>query len=334
MSNVTATGGQAALEGYAIRPKRRTGAARFLKHLVHDRLVLVASIFFLLVVLAAVLAPIIAPGYNQGKLSERLQPPAWSDGGSTAHLFGTDEQGRDVLERMMWGGQVSLRVGFVVVILAGFVGIFLGLVAGLFGGTADSLIMRGVDVMFSMPGLLIALVLVLVLGPGERNLIIALAVNAWMVFTRLVRGLVLAMRDGPLVEAANAVGVPRSRIMWRHILPNILGLVVTISVLEVARIMLAEAVMSFLGYGIQPPAVSWGSMIGSGRNYISNDPWLVILPGLALALTVLSLNVIANWLRTEMDPLQQKFDTRLESTSDITFDADDVGLQMIDSSPA
>jgi peptide/nickel transport system permease protein len=234
----------------------------------------------------------------------------------------------------MWGGQVSLRVGFVVVILAGAVGIALGLIAGLLGGTADSLIMRGVDVMFSMPGLLIALVFVLVLGPGERNLIIALAVNAWMVFTRLVRGLVLAMRDGPMVEAANAVGVPQFRIMWRHILPNILGLVVTISVLEVARIMLAEAVMSFLGYGIQPPAVSWGSMIGSGRNYISNDPYLVVLPGLALALTVLSLNVIANWLRTEMDPLQQKFDTQLESTSDITFDADDVGLQMIDSAPA
>jgi peptide/nickel transport system permease protein len=333
VDKMTVTGGQAALEGYAIRPKRRAGVARFLKHLVHDRLVLVASIFFLFVVLAAVLAPLVAPGYNQGKLSTRLTPPAWA-GGITAHPLGTDEQGRDVLERMMWGGQVSLRVGFVVVILAGAVGIALGLIAGLLGGTTDSLIMRAVDVMFSMPGLLIALVFVLVLGPGERNLIIALAVNAWMVFTRLIRGLVLAMRDGPIVEAANAVGVPQSRIMWRHILPNILGLVVTISVLEVARIMLAEATMSFLGYGIQPPAVSWGSMIGSGRNYISNDPWLVVLPGLALALTVLSLNVIANWLRTEMDPLQQKFDTKIESTSDLEFDAANVGLQMIDSSPA
>ena len=333
MDKVTTSGGQAALEGYAIRPKRRTGVFRFFKHLVGDRLVLVASIFFLLVVLAALLAPLVAPGYNQGALSERLTPPVWA-GGTTAHLFGTDEQGRDVLERMMWGGQVSLRVGFVVVFLAGFVGIALGLIAGLLGGTADSLIMRAVDVMFSMPGLLIALVFVLVLGPGERNLIIALAINAWMVFTRLIRGLVLAMREGPMVEAANAVGVPQSRIMWRHILPNILGLVVTISVLEVARIMLAEATMSFLGYGIQPPSVSWGSMIGSSRNYVSNDPWLVVLPGLALALTVLSLNVIANWLRTEMDPLQQKFDTKLESTSDLKFDADDVGLQMIDNSPA
>jgi peptide/nickel transport system permease protein len=333
VDKMTVTGGQAALEGYAIRPKRRAGVARFLKHLAHDRLVLVASIFFLLVVLAAVLAPLVAPGYNEGKLSTRLAPPAWA-GGTTAHLLGTDEQGRDVLQRMMWGGQVSLRVGFVVVILAGIVGVALGLIAGLLGGTADSFIMRAVDVMFSMPGLLIALVFVLVLGPGERNLIIALAVNAWMVFTRLIRGLVLAMRDGPIVEAANAVGVPQSRIMWRHILPNILGLVVTISVLEIARIMLAEATMSFLGYGIQPPAVSWGSMIGSGRNYISNDPYLVILPGLALALTVLSLNVVANWLRTEMDPLQQKFDTKMESTSDLEFDGANVGLQMIDNSPA
>ncbi|MCL4368057.1 MAG: ABC transporter permease [Actinobacteria bacterium] len=333
MHKVTTTGGQAALEGYAIRPRRRDGAARFFKHLAHDRLVLVAAIFLALVVLAAVLAPLIAAGYGKGVLSQRLLPPAWSAGGSFAHLFGTDEQGRDVLARMMWGGQVSLRVGFVVVALAGLVGIALGLIAGLLGGTIDSLIMRAVDVMFSMPGLLIALVFILVLGPGERNLIIALAVNAWMVFTRLVRGLVLAMRDGPLVEAAHAVGVPQSRIMWRHILPNILGLVVTISVLEVARIMLAEAVMSFLGYGIQPPAVSWGSMIGSGRNYVSNDPWLVVLPGLALALTVLALNVIANWLRTEMDPLQQKFDTKIALKSDLEFDVG-VELQMVDSAPA
>jgi peptide/nickel transport system permease protein len=154
-----------------------------------------------------------------------------------------------------------------------------------------------------------------------------------MVFTRLVRGLVLAMRDGPLVEAARAVGVPQTRIMWRHILPNILGLVVTISVLEIARIMLAEAVMSFLGYGIQPPAVSWGLMIGTGRNYVSNDPWLVVLPGLALALTVLSLNVIANWLRTETDPLQQKFDAKMESTSDLVLDAG-LELEMVDNAPA
>ena len=139
--------------------------------------------------------------------------------------------------------------------------------------------MRAVDIMFSMPGLLIALVFVLVLGPGERNLIIALTVNAWMVFTRLVRGHVVAMRDGPMVEAARAVGVPRIPHMVRHILPNMLGLVVTISVLEVARIMLAEATMSFLGYGIQPPAVSWGVLIGHGRDYVSNDPVVRHPPG-------------------------------------------------------
>jgi peptide/nickel transport system permease protein len=330
---VNTPGSHAALDGISIRPRRREGVARFFKRLSSDRLVLVASIFFALILLAAILAPLIAPGYDQGVLSQRLQPPAWAAGGSTAHLFGTDEQGRDVLARMVWGGQVSLRVGFVVVLVAGVVGIALGLIAGLTGGTADSLIMRAVDVMFSMPGLLIALVFVLVLGPGERNLIIALTVNAWMVFTRLVRGLVLAMRDGPLVEAAKAVGVPRIRIMVRHILPNITGLVVTISVLEIARIMLAEAVMSFLGYGIQPPAVSWGMMIGTGRDYVSNDPWLVILPGLVLALTVLALNVIANWLRTEMDPLQQKFQTQIESTTDVALDAG-VELQMMDNSPA
>jgi len=329
VSAANSSGSPAPLEGIDIRPRRREGVARFFKRLADDRLVLVASIFFLLILLAAMLAPLIARGYDQGVLGQRLLPPAWTAAGSTAHLFGTDEQGRDVLARMVWGGQVSLRVGFIVVLVAGVVGIALGLIAGLIGGIADSLIMRAVDVMFSMPGLLIALVFVLVLGPGERNLIIALTINAWMVFTRLVRGLVLAMRDGPLVEAAHAVGVPQVRIMVRHILPNITGLVVTISVLEIARIMLAEAVMSFLGYGIQPPAVSWGMMIGTGRNYVSNDPWLVILPGLVLALTVLALNVIANWLRTEMDPLQQKFQAQIESTTDAG-----VELQMLDNAPA
>jgi len=305
MDDVNVSGSQAALKGFAIRRARREGVARFFRRLASDRLAFVAFLFFTAVVVAATLAPVLFPHYDIGSLDARLSAPAWA-GGSWAHAFGTDEQGKDLLAQMVWGARVTLRVGIIVVLVAGTMGIALGLIAGLLGGTLDNLIMRAVDIMFAMPALLIALVFVLVLGPGERNLIIALTINAWMVFTRLVRGQVVSMRDGPMVEAARAVGVPRIRIMVRHILPNMLGLVVTISVLEVARIMLAEATMSFLGYGIQPPAVSWGVLIGHGRGYVSTNPWFVILPGLALAATVLSLNIVANWLRTEVDPLHQK----------------------------
>ena len=305
MQDINVSGNQAALAGYVIRPSRRSTVSRFFRSLASDRLALVAFIFFAFVLLVAGLAPVLFPKHDIGDLGSRLLNPVWA-GGTWSHALGTDEQGKDLLAQMVWGARITIRVGIIVTFVAGTLGIALGLIAGLLGGTIDNLIMRAVDIMFAMPALLIALVFVLVLGPGERNLIIALTVNAWMVFTRLVRGQVVAMRDGPMVEAARAVGVPRIRQMVRHILPNMLGLVVTISVLEVARIMLAEATMSFLGYGIQPPAVSWGVLMGHGRGYVSTDPWFVILPGIALALTVLALNVVANWLRTEVDPLHQK----------------------------
>lgn len=305
MDNVNVSGSQAAIAGIHIRRSRRESLLRLFKRLSADRLAFIALIFFVAVVALAILAPVLFPNFDIGSLDARLKAPVWA-GGTWAHAFGTDEQGKDLLAQMVWGARVTLRVGIIVVLVAGVVGIALGLIAGLLGGTVDNLIMRSVDIMFAMPALLIALVFVLVLGSGERNLIIALTINAWMVFVRLVRGQVVSMRDGPMVEAARAVGVPPIRIMVRHILPNILSLVVTISVLEVARIMLAEATMSFLGYGIQPPSVSWGVLIGNGRSYVSTNPWFVILPGVALAATVLSLNIVANWLRTEVDPLHQK----------------------------
>lgn len=276
------------------------------KKMIKDRLAFYALIFIVFVVLVCILAPLVSPyDYATGDVWNRLKPPAWSMGGSSGHLLGTDEQGRDVLSRLIWGGRVSLRVGFIVVFFSSSVGIFLGLLAGYSGGKIEMIIMQLVDIQFAFPGMLVALVFVMVLGPGEVNLIIALAVNGWMVFARMARGLVLTYRDGPLVEAAKAIGVKPLKIMFRHILPNILAPLMTLFILEVARIILAEATMSFLGYGIQPPTSSWGLMIGQGRQYFPMAWWLVVFPGIAIMLSVWALNIFSNWLSTVMDPLQK-----------------------------
>jgi peptide/nickel transport system permease protein len=276
------------------------------RKMIKDRLAFYAFIFLVFVVMVSILAPLVSP-YDQaaGDIWERLKPPAWSDGGSSQHLLGTDQQGRDVLSRIIWGGRVSLRVGFIVAFLAAAVGVFLGLLAGYAGGKTEMIIMQLVDIQFAFPGMLVALVFVMVLGPGEFNLILALAFNGWMVFARMARGLVLTYRNGPLVEAAEAIGVRPLKIMFRHILPNIFSPLLTLFVLEVARIILAEATMSFLGYGIQPPTSSWGLMIGEGRKYFPMAWWLVVFPGLAIAFSVWALNIFSNWLSTVMDPLQK-----------------------------
>ncbi|MFZ5634769.1 MAG: ABC transporter permease [Bacillota bacterium] len=282
------------------------GLRTMTKKMIRDRLAFYAFIFLLFVFAVAVFAPFISPhDYTTGDVWDRLKPPSWVEGGKPGYLLGTDQQGRDILSRLIWGGRVSLRVGFIVVFLAASVGVFLGLLAGYAGGKTEMIIMQMVDIQFAFPGMLVALVFVMVLGPGEFNLIIALAFNGWMVFARMARGLVLTFRDGPLVEAAKAIGVQPLKIMFRHILPNIFAPLLTLFVLEVARIILAEATMSFLGYGIQPPASSWGLMIGEGRKYFPMAWWLVVFPGIAIAATVWALNIFSSWLSTVMDPLQK-----------------------------
>ena len=278
---------------------------RMAKKMVRDRLALYALIFLVLVVLLSAFAAIIAPhDPTTGDIMNRLKPPSWA-GGYQGHILGTDQLGRDVLSRLISGGRVSLRVGFITVIFSSVVGVLLGLLAGYMGGKTDTVIMGLVDIQFAFPGMLVALVFVMVLGPSEKHLIEAFAVNGWMVFARMARSLVITFQDGPLVEAAKAIGVRPLKVMLRHILPNILAPLVTLFVLEVARIIGAEAMMSFLGYGIQPPASSWGLMIGQGRSYFPMAWWLIVFPGIMVAATVLALNIFSNWLTTAMDPLQK-----------------------------
>ena len=251
----------------------------------------------LVAVLVALLAPWVAP-YNPLKqdLGNTLARPG------RAHLLGTDNVGRDVLSRTIWGTRISLLAGFVSVAIAVVVGGLLGLCAGYAGGRADELVMRLMEAVLSFPPLVLALALGAVLGAGLGGVLIALAVVYTPTFARLMRGQVLSIRAREYVEAARALGAPGWRIASRHVLPNAMAPIVVQASLSVAFAILAEASLSFLGLGVQPPAASWGSMINAGRGYLQQAPWIVFAPGAALFVTVVGLNFVGDAVREALDP--------------------------------
>lgn len=239
-------------------------------------------------------------------LYARLASPG-TQGTLGVHILGTDQLGRDVFSRILYGGQASLRVGFAVTIFGAVVGIILGMFAGYFGGWTDMIIMRLVDIWSSAPTLLIALTFVMIMGPGEKNLIIALSIASWTLFCRMARSQALVMRSSAMVESGQAIGATTNRILFKHVMPNILSPLVTTFVIEVAHFINAEANLSFLGFGVQPPATSWGLIIGEGRKYLTQAPWIVLYPGLTIGVTVLCLNLVGDWIRDEFDPLAVKY---------------------------
>jgi peptide/nickel transport system permease protein len=272
-----------------------------------DRAGFVGAGFLLLLVLVAVFAPWIAPHDPAAQsLTDRLVPPAWSAGGSWDHPLGTDNLGRDVLSRLMIGARVSLVVGVVVVVVAGAVGTLLGVVAGYSGGRTNSVIMRVVDTTLAFPGLLLALIILATVGPSMTTVIIVLALNNWMIYARVTQGIVLSVKQTPYVEAAEIVGCRPRRVIARHILPNLSAPLLTLATLEFAAMVLSEAALSFLGVGIQPPQTSWGLDVAIGKDYMFTAWWLVTFPGLAIALTVLSINLVASWLRVTVDPTERE----------------------------
>ena len=260
-----------------------------------------------LLVLMAIFAPLLAP-YDPAaqSLIDRLKPPVWQDGGSWEHLLGTDHLGRDMLSRIIHGSRISLIVGVSVVVLAGGFGVTFGMISGYFGGRIDAVCMRIVDTLIAFPGLLLALVILAVIGPSMTTVIVVLALNGWMVYARMTRGIVLSVRQLPYVDAAEMVGMNFVRVMMRHILPNLVSPLLTLGILEFARIVLAEAALSFLGLGIQPPATSWGLDVANGKDYLYIAWWLVTLPGLAIAITVLAINLVASWARVSSDPQERE----------------------------
>lgn len=258
-------------------------------------------------ILMAAAAPLLAPySPTTQDLRSRLVPPVWEDNGSWKHILGTDHLGRDVLSRVIHGSRVSLTVGAAVVLIAGTFGVVLGLIAGYRGGRTDSVIMRWIDTQVAFPGLLIALIILAVIGPSMLTVILVLSFNGWMVYGRMTRGAVLSVRQTAYVEAAEMVGCSAMRVVFRHILPNLTSPLLTLSILEFARIVLAEAALSFLGMGIQPPATSWGLDVATGKNYMFRAWWLVTFPGVAISITVLAINLVASWLRLVSDPQERE----------------------------
>jgi peptide/nickel transport system permease protein len=289
------------------RVPRLRQAASLLRKLMDDKVALAAAIFLLVLLFVSVFAPYVAPhDPAEQNLMLRLRPPAWSEKGLPQYLLGTDPLGRDLLSRMIYGSRVSLIVGVSVIAISGAFGTVVGLIAGYSGGQVDNILMRIVDLQTAFPGLLVALAIITMIGPSVRNIIIVLSINGWMVFARMIRGTTLALRSSLFVDAARCIGAGDNRIIFRHMLPNLASPVITLGTLELARIILAEAVLSFVGMGIQPPASSWGLMINEGHPYITMAWWLVTFPGMAIALTVLSVNLLATWLRAVTDPMQRQ----------------------------
>ncbi|HWC68364.1 MAG TPA: ABC transporter permease, partial [Acidimicrobiales bacterium] len=210
------------------------------------------------------------------------------------------------LSRLIYGARTSLFIGAAVVVLAGTFGVVFGLIAGYKGGKADRWMMGWVDLQVAFPGLLLAIVILSLVGGSVTSVIVVLALNGWMVYARMTRGIVLTVKETPYVEAAEMVGCKPKRVIFKHILPNLTSALATLGVLELARIILAEAALSFLGLGIQFPQVSWGLDTARGGDYIFSNPWLVVFPGLALSITVLSVNLVASWLRVVFDPQERE----------------------------
>lgn len=278
----------------------------FLTELSRDRVALFGLLIMVGVVSMAIFAPFISPhDPTEMNISLRLMPPAWDAQGSLNYLLGTDQLGRDILSRIIYGSRVSLIIGVGVVAIAGTFGIFIGLISGFYGGRIDEVLMRITDIQTAFPGLLLALTIITIIGPSVQNLIIVLAINGWMVYARITRGIMLSMRELPYMDAARVIGCRTRRIIFLHALPNLMSPLLTLSTLELARIILAEATLSFLGLGIQPPDASWGLMIADGHDYITRAWWLVTLPGIAIALTVFGVNLVASWLRVYSDPTQR-----------------------------
>lgn len=249
---------------------------------------------------AALVGPFVAPyDANAMALERRLERP------SLAHPLGLDELGRDVASRLLAGARVSVAVGLAVVGLAGTIGTLLGTAAGAAGGRWDTALMRLADVFLAFPGILLAIALVAVLGPALRHVVLALVVIGWVGYARLARGQVLQLREQEFVLAARAAGVPPGRLMLRHLLPNVLPLVIVQASLGLAGAMLAEASLSFLGLGIQPPTPSWGAMIDAGRSHLLDAPHITLVPGLAIALSVFSLNFLGDALVDRLDPRRE-----------------------------
>jgi len=264
---------------------------------------LISVSFVGIICLSALFADFIAPhSPTIGSLPAKLLPPAWMEGGRLSYPLGTDFLGRDILSRLIHGARVSLVVAFLAVFLAGSFGSVVGLVSGYFGGWIDALLMRLTDIALSMPMMLMAIVLTGVLGASFTNILIVISFLLWPYYARQARGETISIRTQDFVARARVAGCSHGRIMWRHILPNLLPSLLVLSTLQAALVILLEASLSFLGVGIPPPTPAWGLMVSEGRGVLGSAWWVAFWPGLAIFLTVLTVNFLGDWIRDRLDP--------------------------------
>jgi len=275
---------------------------RVLRSFLRNRLAVAGTVVLVLVLGSAVLAPVVAP-YDPMKmnLTNAYAPP-----GSAGHLLGTDNFGRDILSRLIHGSRISLVIGVVVVSIAATVGTILGLLAGYLGGWVDELVMRAVEIFFAFPFLVLAIAVIAVFGPSILNVMWVLGLVSWPLYARLVRAQVLALHDVEYVEAARAAGMARRRVMFRHVLPNVLTPVIVTATFGIPEAILASAALGFLGLGVQPPTPEWGAMIAEGKDFIRRAPNLILWPGLTIMIVVLGFNFVGDGLRDALDPRGKK----------------------------
>jgi peptide/nickel transport system permease protein len=257
----------------------------------------ICAAFLTIILVASLVAPLLAPySYDEINLPSRLELP------SKQHWFGTDELGRDILSRLLYGGRVSFFLSFVVVILSMVSGVTIGLIAGFYGGWLDEVLMRLADIFLAFPGILLAIALMAVLGPSLQNVVIALVSIGWISYARIARSLTLKIREFDFVRASINLGAGTFRILFRHIFPNVIPTLIVQASFSFAGVILAESSLSFLGLGVQPPHPSWGTMLNEGKNHLLDAPYLMMFPGLSIFASVLSFNLLGDALRDRLDP--------------------------------
>ena len=287
----------------AVAAPRALGASDYLPQARRLKGSVAGAVVLLAVALIALLAPFIAPQNPfAGKTLDRLLPPVWMEGSMAQFALGTDQLGRDTLSRLIFGARVSLSVALLAVLGSSAVGVLLGLFAGFYRGGGDWLITTLVNLMLTFPFVLLALAVIAVLGPSYWNLITVLSITGWPVYTRVLRAQTLSLREREFIHAARTIGAGDLRIIFRHLFPNVVNLVVVIASLQVAQMIILESFLSFLGLGVQPPIPSWGSMLGDGRLYMFDKWWMATFPGLAIFVTTLAINLVGDGLRDLLDP--------------------------------
>ncbi len=277
--------------------------SHFVSKLVRSRTGLLGSLILALVVVCAIAAPYLAPfDPNYQVLEDRLIPPFADPADAKGHLLGTDHLGRDLLSRLIYGSRVSLIVGLTAVTISCFMGCALGLITGYQGGWLDEVIMRIGDVQLAFPFVLLVIAVVAVVGGGLLNEIIVIGITGWVGYARVIRGQVLSAREKEYVEAARAIGVRIPVILFRHILPNVFSPIIVLATFSVASVIILEAALTFLGLGVDPRTPTWGGMLADGRSHIFTSWWMTVIPGMAIFVTVLAINLLGDWLRDYLDP--------------------------------